>query len=217
VSIKAVLFDFDGTLADTLPLTFHAFKSVFKKYDNRDVSTEEIISMFGPTEDEIILKNLTLKVSVTDAVKHYYQIYQDGHASQVDSTNEIERMLKYIKSKNIKIGVITGKSRKALDISTKSLDLSHFFDIIVTGDDVQKAKPDPEGIYIALKFLEVSQDEAVFIGDSIADIKAGKSAGVRTYGVNWLSTSQSTHFEVEPDLVFKHIDEFLHILQRDAI
>ncbi len=58
MTIKAVLFDFDGTLADTLLLSFYAFKFIFKKYDNRDVSTEELISMFGPTEEDIISNNL---------------------------------------------------------------------------------------------------------------------------------------------------------------
>ncbi|WP_081742054.1 MULTISPECIES: HAD hydrolase-like protein [Bacillaceae] len=58
IDIKAVLFDFDGTLADTLPVCFLAFESVFKKFDERDVTTEEIKSMFGPSETGIIRENL---------------------------------------------------------------------------------------------------------------------------------------------------------------
>lgn len=213
MDIKAVLFDFDGTLADTLPLTFHAFKHVFHKYDNREVSTDEIISMFGPTEDEIIAKNFVNKDHVEEGIREYYEIYREGHESQLNSANEIENLLKHIKSKNIKMGVITGKSTKALHISLESLHFSHFFDILITGDDVQEAKPNPEGILTALTFLEVSKDEAVFIGDSNADIKAGKSAGLITYGVNWLSISQSSHFEMEPDFIFKQVDQFLHMIK----
>lgn len=48
--IKAVLFDFDGTLANTLPICYYAFQNVFKKYDNRELSTNEISAMFGPSE-----------------------------------------------------------------------------------------------------------------------------------------------------------------------
>ncbi len=98
VTIKAVLFDFDGTLADTLPVSFKAFQSVFKKYDKRDVSREELVAMFGPTEDEIILRNLDAKGSVPEAIRDYYQLYEQGHPSQVHKSDEIERMLRTIKS-----------------------------------------------------------------------------------------------------------------------
>jgi HAD superfamily hydrolase (TIGR01509 family) len=201
---------------DTLPLSFHAFKAVFKKYDNRDISTDELVAMFGPTEDEIIALNLKNKASVTEAIEEYYQIYRKGHDTQIPSTYEIEKLLQFIRSKRISIGVITGKSRKAFEISVEALNLSHYFDIVITGDDVLKPKPDPEGIYIALAFLSASKEDAVFIGDSHADIKAGKSAGLRTFGVQWLSTSQSTHFEIAPDLVFDRIDQFLQILHKET-
>lgn len=215
MTIKAVLFDFDGTLADTLPLSFFAFKFIFKKYDNREVTTEELISMFGPTEDDIISINLLNKEYVAEAISEYYQIYKKDHASQVHMTDEMQKLLMYIRSNNIKMGVITGKSRAAFQISSDSLNLSHFFDIVITGDDVQKPKPNPEGIFTVLEFLGVSKDEAVFIGDSNADIKAGKAAGLRTFGVQWLSTYQSTHFEIEPDFVFTKIDQFLKILESE--
>jgi HAD superfamily hydrolase (TIGR01549 family) len=216
MTIKVVLFDFDGTLVDTLPLTFIAFKSIFKKYDNRDVSTNELVAMFGPTEDDIIALNLNNKKRISDAIAEYYQIYQEGHDTQIPSTYEIEKLLQYLKAKNIKIGVITGKSRKSFQISVEALSLSHYFDIVITGDDVLKPKPDPEGIYTALGFLKASKEDAVFLGDSNADIKAGKSADLRTYGVKWLSTSQSAHFEIAPDLIFEHIDQFLQILHKET-
>ncbi|NHN32062.1 HAD-IA family hydrolase [Paenibacillus sp. S3N08] len=210
--MKAVLFDFDGTLADTLELSFYAFKRIFKKYDNREVSTEQLIAMFGPTEDGIIAENLANKQSIPQAIADYYEIYQTDHTTQVHGSDDIYKLLHYLQSNRIPMGVITGKSRKAFDISAKSLKMAHFFDIVITGDDVQKAKPDPEGIGIALAFLGVSKDEAVFVGDSHADIKAGKAAGLRTYGVQWLSTYQSIHFEVEPDLIFTKVGQFLELL-----
>ncbi|WP_328803692.1 NUDIX hydrolase N-terminal domain-containing protein [Paenibacillus puerhi] len=215
MAIKAVLFDFDGTLADTLSLSFYAFKSVFKKYDNRELSTDELVSMFGPTEDEIITQNLVNKERIDQAIKDYYQLYKEGHTNQIQQSADILMMLKYIKSHNLKIGVITGKSRTAFQISSESLNLSHFFDVVISGDDVQKPKPRPEGIRTALKILGLDSDEAVFIGDSNADIMAGKSAGLRTFAVQWLSIFQSVSFEVQPDLVFTKVDQFLHLLENE--
>jgi pyrophosphatase PpaX len=216
MTIKTVLFDFDGTLVDTLPLSFQAFQFVFKKYDNREISKDELISMFGPTEDDIIALNLNNKANIPNAIEEYYQIYREGHDTHIPSTYEMEKLLQFIRSKSVSIGVITGKSRKAFEISVEALNLSHYFDIVITGDDVLKPKPDPEGIYIALAYLKASKAETVFIGDSNADIKAGKSAGLRTYGVHWLSTSQSTHFEIAPDLIFDYIDQFLQIFLKET-
>jgi HAD superfamily hydrolase (TIGR01549 family) len=217
MTIKAVLFDFDGTLADTLPLSFYAFKYVFKKYDDREVSTDELIAMFGPTEDEIIAENLRNKEKVKEAISDYYLIYEKSHAAEVHMTDDMDQLLTYIGSNDMKIGVITGKSRKAYQISSEALKLSNFFDIVITGDDVRQPKPNPEGIFTALAYLGVSKEEAVFVGDSNADIKAGKSAGLRTYGVQWLSTYQSTHFEMEPDSIFTRVEQFHKLLEDDRL
>ncbi|WKB34645.1 HAD hydrolase-like protein [Terrilactibacillus sp. S3-3] len=58
MKLTTVLFDFDGTLADTLPLTFHGLKSVFRTFDDRAMDNDDILSMFGPTEDGIIERHL---------------------------------------------------------------------------------------------------------------------------------------------------------------
>lgn len=51
---KGIIFDFDGTIADTLPLCFYSFKEIFRKYNQRDLSSEEVLDMFGPSEVGII-------------------------------------------------------------------------------------------------------------------------------------------------------------------
>lgn len=215
MSIGVVLFDFDGTLVDTLPLAFEAFKTVFKTYDGRDVTNEGLISMFGPTEEEIIENNLSDKASVLQAIEDYYLIYTQGHEDTLQNDHEIIDLLKHLREKGVKIGVITSKSKRAFQISSEALNLLRFFDVAITGDDVDKPKPDPEGIFKALDILGLDKSKAVFLGDSNADILAGKNAGIRTYGVQWLSTYQNQVFEVPPDLIFKSVPEFLEIIKKE--
>ncbi|MFC5703276.1 HAD family hydrolase [Cohnella faecalis] len=215
MTTKTVLFDFDGTLADTLPLSFKAFKAVFEKYDNRIVTEEQLVGMFGPTEDEIIATNLENISEIKQAIQDYYDIYKQGHFDELQQNYEIIDMLRLLKQHEIKIGVITGKSKKAFIISSEALQLSGFFDLAITGDDVECPKPHPEGIFKALDFFETDKNEAVFLGDSNADIKAGKAAGIRTFGVQWLSTYQSSHFEVPPDLIFTNIQQFIRQILED--
>ncbi|MFF2089424.1 HAD family hydrolase [Paenibacillus sp. NPDC058174] len=217
MSIKVVLFDFDGTLADTLPLSFIAFKTVFKQYDNRDVTNDELIAMFGPTAEYIIGENFKDKVLVQQAIEDYYSLYEKGHFDDFQNDQGIVGLLHFLKEKGIKIGVITGKSKRAFQISSEALHLLSFFDITITGDDVDKAKPDPEGINKALNILGIDKSDALFVGDSNADILAGKAAGVRTYGVRWLSTYQSLVYDVSPDGIFDSVTEFRELLEKESV
>jgi pyrophosphatase PpaX len=213
--IQAVLFDFDGTLADTLPLSFIAFKAVFRQYENRDVTNDELVAMFGPTEEEIIEANFSNKAAVPQAVQDYFSIYETGHTGESVRNQEIAGLLQWLKDQGIKTAVITGKGKRAYRISSEALNMRGIFQLAITGDDVEKPKPDPEGIHKALDILGIDPADAVFIGDSNADILAGKAAGLRTYGVRWLSTFQSQTYEVEPDGVFSHVSEFLELLAED--
>ncbi|QOK30106.1 HAD family hydrolase (plasmid) [Cytobacillus oceanisediminis] len=209
--MKAVIFDFDGTLADTLPVCFLAFETVFKKFDNREVTTEEIIEMFGPSETGIIRKNLKNN-NYDEAIELYYEIYQDQHSNIVQNNEEIKTLLEQLKTNGYKLGIVTGKARRSLDISLDCLGLNTFFDVIITGDDVEFQKPNPEGIYKALENLNVSHKEAVFLGDSEADIIAGKEASVTTIGVQWLPNIQTIEFKTQPDEIYSSMKGFLRFL-----
>ncbi|MFD0589411.1 HAD family hydrolase [Paenibacillus sp. GCM10027627] len=214
--IELVLFDFDGTLADTLPSSFSAFKTVFKKYDGQDVTNAELVSMFGPTEDDIILKNFRNKEFVQHAIQEYYDLYGQGHSETIEISSIIA-LLEFLKEQGKKIGVITGKSKQSYKISSEALSLTKYFDLVVTGNDVVNPKPHPEGILKALDFFGIQADNAVFLGDSNADIMAGKAAGVRTFAVQWLSTFQSSVFEVDPDRTFRSTIEFIQLLETEEI
>ena len=82
------------------------------------------------------------------------------------------------------------------------------FDVIITGDDVIKPKPDPEGLLKALSILEVKNSEAIYIGDSDADVVAGVQANVFTIGVQWLPEYQTSAFSEQPNLILKSVKEF---------
>ncbi|WP_019423478.1 NUDIX hydrolase N-terminal domain-containing protein [Paenibacillus sp. OSY-SE] len=210
--IRAVLFDFDGTLADTLPLSLHAFTSVFKRYDNRIVTNKEIVAMFGPTEEGILTANLRHAGLLPQAIEEYFELYRNWHPSFVRSSADIRSLLQALKERGIAVGVVTGKGRRAYDISVGMLGLAPFIDVAITGDDVKRSKPDPEGIAAALHALQAVPAEAVWIGDSEADIAAGIAAGVYTAGAKWFDTVQSDHFATAPNAIFTRTKELLDLI-----
>jgi pyrophosphatase PpaX len=210
--MKAIIFDFDGTLADTLPVCFYAFQSVFKEFDDIEVTSDEIKSMFGPSETGIIKENLK-NSNWEKAIELYYQKYREKHAELVMVNEELNDLLQLLKKQGYKLGIVTGKAKESLIISLDHLNMSEIFDVIITGDDVSIPKPHPEGLNQALALLNVTNDEALFLGDSDADIKAGKQANVRTIGVQWLPNYQTQEFSIQPDQTISHVSEFIESLK----
>lgn len=214
--LKAIIFDFDGTIADTLPICFYAFQAVFKDFDNKDCTTDEIKAMFGPSETGIIIENLQNK-NYHQAIEHYYKKYDEKHSENNYINEEIKELLQHLKKEDYKLGIVTGKARRSLNISLKYLDMENMFDVIITGDDVYTPKPHPEGIYKALEQLGISASEAIFLGDSDADIQAGIQADVFTIGVQWLPNYQTSDFTFQPNLTFYSVSKFKEALVKEEI
>ena len=210
--MKAIIFDFDGTLADTLPICFYAFQSVFKEFDNIDISSDEIKAMFGPSETGIIKENLK-DLNHDHAIELYYEKYNEKHRELVLENKEINDLLLFLKKEGYKLGIVTGKARRSLLISLECLKMNDLFDVIITGDDVTKPKPHPEGVMKALKQLNIKNTDAVFLGDSDADILAGKQADVHTIAVQWLPNYQTSEFSVQADQMFSSVGEFVQTIK----
>lgn len=206
--MRAVLFDFDGTLANTLPICYCAFQNVFKRFDNREITPNEIVEMFGPSEVGIIRENL-MSPHKEEAIKHFYETYAQFHKDLVAVNDEIIKLLTSLKEANIKLGIFTGKAKRSLHISLEQLHMEGLFDVMITGDDVSNPKPHPEGLLKALSLLDVDRSEAIFVGDSDADIIAGKQSNVFTIGVQWLPEYQAKAFFEQPDLIVRNVTEFM--------
>jgi len=212
--MKVLIFDFDGTLADTLTVCYYAFQNVFQEFDNRTLTKDEIDAMFGPSEIGIIRKYLNNKKGVERAIKKYYHYYERIHPQLVQKNDEVVGLLEYISARDFNLAVVTGKARKSLEISLNLLGLSGFFDMLVAGEDVKNPKPHPEGILVTLRRLKAKKEAAIYVGDSDADIEAGKRAKVTTIGAQWFSKNQSPNFKYTPDKSFVTIASFKKYLQK---
>ncbi|NDI33860.1 HAD family hydrolase [Chengkuizengella sediminis] len=182
-------------------------------YEKKNLSDKEIIQLFGPTDDEIIRGFIQNKKLTNEAVERYYSSYQKAHRDIMLSSSEIIKMLKDLLGMRLRMGIITGKSRRGLDISLDQLSMTSLFETTIAGDEVQQPKPNPEGILKTMEMMNLKKDEVIFVGDSIADIRAGKAANLLTVGVHWLSTVQTTHFEEEPDYYFTNTVDFIKFIK----
>jgi len=205
------IFDIDGTLTSTNQLIFDSFNYIAKKYLNKTFSDDEIISMFGPTEDVILKK--WCGENFEKARKDYYTYYSKNHW-KAELYPGIKDILESLKAHNLPLGIFTGKGRQASIITLKKLEVDHFFDLIVTGDDVINHKPSAEGILKFVNHFGLKNERVLMIGDSVSDIKASREAGIKIASVLWDSYAHEKVKAMQSDYYFHSVKELYQFLFR---
>lgn len=204
--IKAVIFDLDGTLANTLPLCIQAFRQSVEPLINRSISDAEIIATFGPSEEGTIM---ALAPNHYDkGVSDYLHFYESLHEMCPVPFDGIDEILETLKNRAVHISMVTGKGKHSTDISLKHFELTHFFEIIETGSPSGARKA--EGIQIILNILkDIKSNEIIYVGDAPSDIIASKKAGVPVVAAAWADTAEPEKLkELKPDELFYTIADF---------
>lgn len=207
--IKAVIFDIDGTLTFTNQLIFDSFNHIAKKYLNKTFSDEEIIALFGPTED-VILKQM-FPDKFEEVKKDYYDYYHRNH-NIAQLYDGIKELLIDLKNSGLLLGIFTGKGRQTSLITLNFLGIRNLFDMIVTGNDVINHKPSPEGIIKFMETFKLNPNEVLMIGDAPSDILAARAAGVQIASVVWDSYSADKVRQMNNETLFETVDELRKFL-----
>lgn len=206
------LFDLDGTIADTLPLIYEAFDAAFKPALGRGFPPAEIRAMFGPPDHQII-RNKIDGTAADEAIERFMTHYEARHDDLVAAFPGIDDLIRECAAAGMRLAVITGKSRLTALLTLERLNLTDAFDVTYAGDDVDRQKPDPEALISGLRDLDADDvDRVVMIGDSAADVAAGKAIGVSTIGVTWGSPDLDALVAAEPDHLVSTVSELASLL-----
>ena len=177
---KLVIWDYDGTLAPTREQIVPSFRAAFFYALGVDLSDEEILSWFGPT-DEAVIRHHVPQDRYQDAQRIFYETYRglEAKATLYPGLREfIDRTRPQVRH-----ALVTNKGRMTTEIALRGQNLRQLLAMVITGDDVTEPKPHPMGIQRILRKLEIGAQEAVFIGDSPTDIEAAHRAGVAAIAV----------------------------------
>ncbi len=201
---KGIIFDVDGTLTFTNQLIFDSFNHITKKYLDKSFSDEEVIALFGPTED-VILKEIC-NDEYESARKDYYKYYKDNH-SIAQLYDGIKSLIVEIKNADVLLSIFTGKGRTSALITLDEFELTNYFDLIVSGDDVENHKPSPEGINKFLQMFDLNPKDVLMIGDAPSDIIAANESGVEIASVVWDSYAEEEVRKLNPKNIFHSVAE----------
>jgi pyrophosphatase PpaX len=197
---RAVIFDLDGTLADTLSLIVSSWNAAMRDVMRRDYSTAEVIARFGPTEVAMLRKELP-PAHHQSAIRAFLSHYERNHAALAGVFDGVPELLAGLSRRRVPMGVMTGKGRDTADITLAALGWTNLFGNVVTGDECQTPKPAPDGVLMVARQLNVAPHDCVFVGDAPADIGAGKAAGMRTVWAGWHPVYAEQIRQLKPDVV----------------
>ncbi|MCZ8515940.1 HAD family hydrolase [Paenibacillus filicis] len=177
--IKAIVFDFDGLIIDTETAWFHAFQEAFE-LRGADFPMEVFVKCIG-TDDTLLDAYIGQRLGERE-VGEIKQSAQEIHRTKMKDIalrDGVEHYLTRAKELGLKIGLASSSSRAWVEGWLKEFRLYEYFQVIKTGDEVEKVKPDPALYVEAVKALDVSAAEAVAFEDSPNGAKAAVKAGLR--------------------------------------
>ena len=211
--IKAVIFDLDGTLANTLPLCIKAFRQSIEPLIKRAVSDEEIVATFGPSEEGTIMA--LAPQHYEKGVEDYLSFYESLHGMCSTPFNGIEALLQTLKNKDVRIAMVTGKGKHSTNISLNYFGLTNYFEVIETGS--VKGPRKAEGIQnVVDHFKPINRNEMIYVGDAPSDIIASRKIDIAVVAAAWAETAEREKLiALQPDEIFYTINEFTEwILER---
>ncbi|TCP24885.1 pyrophosphatase PpaX [Scopulibacillus darangshiensis] len=207
--IKTLLFDLDGTLINTNELIIASFTHTLEHYYPGRFTRQDIIAFIGEPLEESFSR--IDEERTDDMVAMYREHNHRMHDSLVTEFPHVYETLGILAEQGFKLGIVTTKRRKTVLMGLKLAKLEEFFDVVVTIDDVDNAKPHPEPVLRAMKALNADVTSTVMIGDSPYDIQSGKNANVLTVGVAWSIKGRAVIESEKPDFVIDDMAELLDI------
>ncbi len=206
----------DGTLTQTNQLIFESFNHIAEKYLNKRLTPKEIVALFGPPEEEAV-ENMIGSQHIDSAMNEYYHFYQDRHNELASLYPGIKELLEFVKSNGILVALFTGKGRRTTEITLHEFGIQQYFDIVITGDDVDHFKPSGDGIRKIMQQYSLQPDEVLMVGDAVADITAARECGVPIASVVWDSYSKEMVMNAKADFLFHSVDEFRTWLEQTLL
>lgn len=183
MSTPLILLDLDGTLIATRQLYVEALARCLAPHVGRHMEEDEIMGLHPRSEIRFI-REFVAPRGLPGALEHFYAEYASLHEALFRGAYEgVPAALAALREEGAPLGLVTGKSLRAWEITRRHVDLGAF-DVLVFDDDVREGKPDPEGLHLAREWSG-HREGGVYVGDSVTDLDAAVAAGLAPAGVLW--------------------------------
>lgn len=214
---SAILFDLDGTVADTALDLSATLNYILKQHGRAKIEHDLIRNMVGQGAKALILKgfNHTGETPSAEQLEQLFHQYLDYYLDHISDETVIfpgaVDLFEKLASQNIKIAICTNKNIELTHALLDDLNIKHYFSAITCGDSFAFKKPDPRHLVETCRLMNADPANAIMVGDSINDIAAGNAANILTVGVTFGYTETPVS-ELEPNIIIDHFDKFIDAL-----
>lgn len=218
--IKLLIFDLDGTLLNTLEDLTDSTNYALKKFNFPQRTINEVRNFVGNGVAKLIeraIPNGRENENFEDCLEVFKQNYAENMNNKTSPYEGIMDLLKELKSKNYKIAVVSNK----FDLAVKGLCARYFADLvdIAIGENEKagiKKKPAPDTVNQVLKNFNISNEEAIYIGDSEVDIMTAKNSNMDCISVTWGFKDKEFLLANNAKIIVNSPDEIISILEHSA-
>ena len=204
---KAVVFDFDGTLSNSFPLVAQKITEAIAMFRKEELTEEENNSIYGPTEEGIILKLIKDKGEAKECFLRYLDLYNEYHEELLpDFIPGIRELLEELNKRNIPVYLLTGRSKESTMITLTKFNAFKYFKAIYTGGLYGEVKD--ELLNELASIHHYNKEDLVYIGDSLHDVPQCRRANVDIISVSYANTDSYQKLEeINKGNVAKTVEE----------
>ena len=214
--LKAVIFDFDGVITDSEPLHYEAINKTITKYDIQIPKEKYWDDYLGYTDiDCFVAISKDYKLDLDDImlerlVNEKFLIFEELVRKGTTVIDGVTVFVKMLKCFGLPLAICSGALAADIELMLEGTEIKDLFDVIVSADDVEKGKPDPEGFIKTLEKLnenvgdQILAAECVVIEDSHWGLAAARAAGMKSIAV--ANTYPRQHLQEYADLVTDRLD-----------
>jgi pyrophosphatase PpaX len=213
---RAVLFDLDGTLIDSVELIVNSALYAFEKCGQPAPGAAEWLADLGLPLRTMFGRFISDESALEQLVAGYREYQLANHDRLVRPYDEVTTTLTALHDRGHALAVVTSKAEPLARRGLAHVGLDGFFHVIVGLESCTRHKPDPEPVHTALDRLGMQPKDAAFVGDSPHDMAAGRAAEVTTIAALWGPFSRAQLAASEPDYYIERMGELLPIVGRDS-
>ena len=212
MSIKLIIFDFDGTLGDTRRNIVMTMQMTIKEMQLPERSEAECAStiglplagcfrtLFSDIQDELIPR----------CAETYRRIFNENlQKITPEAFPGVVKTLKTLKEQGFVLTIASSRSRNSLIELTHNMGIADYISYFIGADDVKEAKPKPEPVLNTLAAMQFDASETLVVGDMAVDIQMGFNAGTKTCGVTWGNGSREELTEAGADYIIDRMEELI--------
>lgn len=205
-----VLFDLDGTVANTIPLIIASYRHTTSTVLGVSVSEEECRSWIGQTLADTFSRQYPDDAAELEA--EYRRWNESSMARLIESYEGMGDLLADLHATGRTIAIVTSKRRQAALKTLDEVGLSGAIPVLGAAEDSQTHKPSPEPLNRALAELGRQPSECVYVGDAVVDVLAAKAAGVAQISVTWGAGTHGELAQHSPDFIADTVGQLRQIV-----